>query len=177
MQAHTEATLSEDTSVEISSCQPTPREVISRCPQPDAECWKGTETILFVEDEAFVRKVTTEVLGAAGYRVLTAQNAEDAVQIYRRHSGEINLLLTDLVLPGETGRELALRLRRLVHHNVHHTLGHNFDHPLKVLFLTGYVEYMRVLDGEECLPKPFSTSSLLQKIRQVLDRSELAPAV
>jgi two-component system, cell cycle sensor histidine kinase and response regulator CckA len=143
----------------------TSGEVIGWLSQPDAEPWKGTETILLVEDETFVRQVTAEVLCAAGYGVLTAQNAEEALQMYNRHCGAVDLLLTDLVLPGQTGNALAARLTRL-------------DHRLKVLFVTGYVEQLKTMEeGQECLPKPFSTSALLEKIRQVLDQRGLAAAV
>jgi two-component system cell cycle sensor histidine kinase/response regulator CckA len=117
----------------------------------------GAETILFVEDEGFVREVTCEVLRAAGYRVLTARNAAEAVSVYDAYRREVKLLLTDVVLPGETGRALAGRLRR--------------ENPaLKVLLVTGYVSEMRLRDGEaECLAKPFSTEVLLRRVRQLLE--------
>lgn len=118
----------------------------------------AAETILFVEDEAFVRDVTCEVLRSAGYRVLAARNAAEAVGIYEARGGEVELLLSDVVLPGETGPAMARRLRR--------------EHPeLKVLLVTGYAEQMGLLEGkqEEFLAKPFSTEALLRKVRQVLD--------
>lgn len=121
----------------------------------------GAETILFVEDEAFVREVTCEVLCSAGYRVLTAKSAADAVRAYDQRCGEVDLLLTDVVLPGETGRELAKRLRR--------------QNPrLKVLLVSGYAEQMGLREAghEECLAKPFSTGALLRKVRQLLDCAE-----
>jgi two-component system, cell cycle sensor histidine kinase and response regulator CckA len=146
---------------------PTRGDVDRWHPQPIAEPynpWKGTETILLVEDEAFVRQVTAEVLCAAGYGVLTAQNAEDALRLYERHSPAVDLLLTDLVLPGQTGTELAERLTSL-------------DRRLKVLFVTGYAERLATLEEHDCLPKPFSTSVLLERARQVLDRRAFAAAV
>ncbi|HSY92592.1 MAG TPA: response regulator [Candidatus Binatus sp.] len=126
------------------------------------EVLAATETILLVEDEAFVRDVTCEVLRSAGYRVLAARNAADAVSMYEARSGEVELLLSDVVLPGETGPAMARRLRR--------------EHPeLKVLFVTGYAEQMGLLEGkqEEFLAKPFSAEALLRKVRQVLDRRGL----
>jgi two-component system cell cycle sensor histidine kinase/response regulator CckA len=120
------------------------------------------ETILFVEDERFVREVTGEVLRSAGYRVLTAKNAAEAVCVYDAGRSDVDLLLTDVVLPGETGRALAGRLRR--------------ENPgLKVLLVTGYADQMAVpgTKHEECLPKPFSTEILLWRVRQLLDRSRL----
>lgn len=117
------------------------------------------ETILFVEDEAFVREVTSVVLRSAGYRVLTAKDAAAATRMYDLWSGDVDLLLTDVVLPGESGRALADRLKRA--------------RPLlKVLLITGYAEQMRleaaVSDG--CLAKPFSVGVLLRRVRQALDR-------
>ena len=118
----------------------------------------GSETILFVEDEAFVRNVTSEVLRSAGYKVLTAKNADEALAAYREYRGAVDFLLTDVILPGETGTTLAGRLRRE-------------DPELKVLFVTGYAEQLGLCKGEraECLAKPFSTVVLLQRIKQLLD--------
>lgn len=122
----------------------------------------GTETILFVEDEAFVREVTCEILQSAGYTVLPARGAADALAAFGEHRGEIELLLTDIVLPGETGRALARRLGQ--------------EKPqLKVLFVTGYAEQMAMRESghAECLAKPFSTGVLLRKVRQLLDRRKV----
>jgi two-component system, cell cycle sensor histidine kinase and response regulator CckA len=124
--------------------------------RPDAE------TILLVDDEDFVRKGTGEVLESAGYVVLTAKSAREALEIYDRQRGLVNLLLTDVILPGESGRTLAGLLR-----------CRNPD--LKVLFVSGYAEQTLSsnVDGEsaECLPKPFAAQTILSKVRQVLDRS------
>ena len=123
------------------------------------ETLAGAETILFVEDEAFVREVTCEVLQSAGYRVLTAKNAAEGARMYEEYRGEVKLLLTDVILPGETGRALAGRLRR--------------ENPgLKVLLVTGYAVEMGLRDGEpeECLAKPFSAEGLLRRVRQMLDQ-------
>lgn len=132
------------------------------CRGADEEMLAGAETILLVEDEAFVRDVTCKVLRSAGYRVLTAKNAAEAVRVYDARRGEVELLLTDVILPGETGRVLAGRLRRK-------------DPELKVLLVTGYAEQMgrREAKPEECLAKPFSSAVLLRKVRQLLDRTGL----
>lgn len=116
------------------------------------------ETILYVEDEAFVREVTCEVLRSAGYRVVTARNAAEGAQAYDLERGAVDLLLTDVILPGENGRALSTRLKR--------------DNPaLKVLFVTGYAEQMglRMGEHEECLAKPFSSGTLLQTLRRLID--------
>jgi two-component system, cell cycle sensor histidine kinase and response regulator CckA len=118
----------------------------------------GTQTVLLVEDEPFVRSVASEVLRAAGYRVLIAKDAKEASRAYDARFRAVDLLLTDIILPGENGRALAVRLRR--------------ENPrLKVLLITGYVEQMGQESGgiEECLAKPFSVDVLLRKVRQILD--------
>ena len=128
----------------------------------EKETLGGTETTLLVEDEAFVREVTSQVLRSAGYRVLTAKNAAEAIHVYDQCSNEVDLLLTDVVLPGETGRVLAARFRQ--------------NNPaLNILLVTGYAEQMGLQDGdqEECLAKPFSSEVLLRRVRRQLDRSRL----
>jgi len=128
----------------------------------EKETLDGAETILFVEDEAFVREVTSQVLQSAGYRVLTAKNAAEAIRVYDQRSSEVELLLTDVVLPGESGRVLAAKLRQ--------------ENPtLNILLVTGYAEQMGLQEGdqEECLAKPFSSEVLLRRVRQQLDRSRL----
>jgi two-component system cell cycle sensor histidine kinase/response regulator CckA len=128
----------------------------------DAAALRGAETILFVEDEAFVRDVTSDVLRSAGYTVLTARNPSEALIAYGEHPGAVKLLLADVVLPGETGRVLADRLRTR-------------NPKLRVLFVTGYAEQMGPSDEHDgdCLAKPFSTALLLRKIRRVLDCEQM----
>ena len=118
----------------------------------------GAETILFVEDEAFVRNVTSEVLRSAGYTVLTARTPAEGLVKYDELRGRVDLLLTDVILPGETGRTLARKLR--------------LQNPaLSVLFITGYPEQMSAHGPEqtEFLAKPFSTGLLLRRVRELLD--------
>ena len=123
----------------------------------DAPLPSECRTILLVEDETFVREVASEVLRAAGYRVLTAKSAAEAMHIYEM-GFEIDLLLTDVVLPGETGRVLAERLRR--------------ENPrLPVLLATGYGEEMARAASVECLAKPFSSEDLLGRVGQLLEKA------
>ncbi len=117
-------------------------------------------TILLVEDEAFVREVTSDLLEAEGFRVLKAKNAADARAAFRRHCKSVQLLLTDVVLPGENGRDLASHLRRL-------------SPNLLIIFVSGYPVNAVTRDsvserGMFYLPKPFSAETLLSKVRQVL---------
>jgi PAS domain S-box-containing protein len=127
----------------------------------------GTETILLVEDEEQVRELARRVLERAGYSVLTAGDAESAVAIADRHPGHIHLLVTDIVLPRVSGRELAARL------GIHRP-------AIKVLYVSGTsdnaIARHRMLDpGTEFLEKPFSLERLLQKVRQALGAPEPAP--
>jgi two-component system cell cycle sensor histidine kinase/response regulator CckA len=124
---------------------------------------RAAATILLVEDEVFVREVTTEVLLSAGYRVLAARNAAEAEQAYVQRCGEVDLLLTDVILPGENGRSFAARLR--------------LRHPtLKILLVTGYAEQMGLPENEreKCLAKPFSTRELLEKVNEMIHVRDFA---
>lgn len=116
-----------------------------------------SETILLVEDEAFVREVSCEILRSAGYTVLGATNATEAQYIFFRCSAEIKLLLTDIVLPGDSGRVLAAKLKQSCP-------------SLKILFATGYPEQMN--SGVDCLAKPFSAATLLNNVSRILGHQQ-----
>ena len=121
----------------------------------------GRETIMLVEDEAFVRGVTRAVLESAGYSVVAVGNATEAQHVYEQRSGLMDLLLTDIVLPGENGRQLAGRLSKK-------------NSALQILLVTGYLEEMETREsqeeGENLLRKPFAASTLLRTVRELLDR-------
>jgi two-component system cell cycle sensor histidine kinase/response regulator CckA len=119
-------------------------------------------TILLVEDETFVREVACQVLRSAGYDVLPAKNAADAVKTFRGHP-EVQLLLTDVVLPDRSGCDLALELV-------------NASAGVKAIFISGYPENSITRQGLpnpgwSYLPKPFSAASLLQKIKEVVNHA------
>lgn len=126
----------------------------------EASHCRGTEVILLVEDEAFVRKVTAEVLESAGYTLLITDNPADARKAYRKHGGTINLLLADVVMPGMSGRELAAEFERLYPRS-------------RVLLMSGYAEQFArdqfSTSGSDCMAKPFSMRTLLKRVREVLD--------
>ena len=126
------------------------------CEGTVAEALAVAETILFVEDEAFVREVAGEVLRSAGYQVLIAKDAATAACAYDLQCGDVDLLLTDVVLPGENGHALARKLRRT-------------SPELKVLLISGYAEQMEPQETGACLGKPFSGAVLLRRVRQALD--------
>jgi len=129
-----------------------------------AHCEVGEDyrCILLVEDESFVRDVTREILISAGYRVLAARNANEALRIYQEDYWQIDLVITDLVLPGEGGRSLAARLQRQ-------------NPKLKVLFMSGYQNQIHSQSQSEkgFLMKPFSSGMLLNQIRLLLDDQAL----
>lgn len=120
---------------------------------------RAKETILLVEDEAFVREVMSEVLRGAGYCVLSAKDSAEAEGWYKA-SSKIDLLITDLILPGGNGRILAEKVRK--------------RKKLRVLFVTGYAEQLDLPneDAVECLAKPFSRGALLETVRRVLEEQE-----
>ena len=121
----------------------------------------GTETVLLVEDDEAVRDAAARVLRSGGYRVVAAAGAEGAVEAARAETRPPALLVTDVVMPGTTGRGLADQLRR--------------EQPgLRVLFLSGYAQDVIATHGvldptESFLAKPFTATSLLAKVRKVLD--------
>jgi CheY-like chemotaxis protein len=122
----------------------------------------GGETILVVEDEQAVRDLTVRILQQLGYAILTAASGAEALEICQAHTGHIDLLLTDVVMPNMSGRQLADHLQ--------------VSRPqTKVLFLSGYTEntvvHHGVLDaGVDFLPKPFSRENLSKKLREVLTK-------
>ena len=124
-----------------------------------AACYWGTETILVVEDEAPVRSGIRRLLEWAGYQVLTAANADEAVEAVAGRDVSIHLLLTDFTLPGITGRELASVLQA--------------SRPgLRVLFMSGYSEDELPPTDDHSdagfLQKPFAAETLLVQVRAVL---------
>jgi CheY-like chemotaxis protein len=122
---------------------------------------EGTETILLVEDEAQVRELAAAVLTSCGYTVLVADSRRTAASICDAHKGDVHLLLTDVVMPGGGGREVANQVLA--------------RHPkIKVLYMSGYttnaIVHHGVLDpGTFFLQKPFTPAVLSAKVREVLD--------
>jgi two-component system cell cycle sensor histidine kinase/response regulator CckA len=116
----------------------------------------GEDTILLVEDKDEVRRLVRELLGRLGYQVLAARNGADAVELSRRFPGPIHLLLTDIVMPGMTGRELAERLRAT-----------RPDTP--ALFTSGHVSEV-LNDDALLLQKPFTLETLARKVAAALRR-------
>jgi PAS domain S-box-containing protein len=129
----------------------------------------GTETILLVEDEANLRYLARQYLEKQGYKVIEAADGAVAMQIAVAHEGIIHLLLTDVIMPGMNGRELAQRISE-IRPNV------------KVLYMSGYTENVIGQDGTldagvRLLQKPFNLRDLKSKVREVLDATPTPPEV
>ncbi len=125
-----------------------------------AEAPRGTETVLLAEDEADVRELAREFLQAAGYTVIEARNGQEALKLAAERGEEIDLLVSDLVMPGMTGQQLAALLQQQ-------------DSSLRVIFMSGYSEHAAAEAAQagssvRILTKPFNRMALLRTIREVL---------
>ncbi|MCX5797194.1 MAG: GAF domain-containing protein [Elusimicrobia bacterium] len=133
----------------------------AKSPSEPADVPRGSETVLLAEDETPVRALAERLLRRQGYTVLGAKDGAEALEAAQRHPGPVHLLLTDVVMPGLTGPELAERL--------------SAQRPdMKVLYTSAYAEESvlngRILGpGIAFLPKPFSRARLLRKVRETLD--------
>src|SRR5438128_555662 len=136
-------------------CQPVRR---LDPPRPLPAPRGGSETVLLVEDEDSVRRLVFDALTACGYHVLPASNARRALEIFHSHTQPIHILVSDLVMPGKGGADLARELLRL-------------RGDIKVLFLSGYTDN-QIFENEPSasfLQKPFTMLTLTTKIRELLD--------
>jgi two-component system, cell cycle sensor histidine kinase and response regulator CckA len=139
-------------------------EVTRAAPGAVAVAPRGTETVLLVEDDAGVRGVAQVALRMHGYVVLEADSGSDAIRAAEEHAGPIHILLTDVVMPGMGGREVAgaVRARRP---------------EIKVVYMSGYTDDAVVRHGiveatDAFLQKPFAPLSLARKVRAVLDGTD-----
>ena len=136
---------------------------------PVVETFCGTETVLLVEDADALRKLTHMLLKQHGYRVITAADGATALALLQENPERVNLLLTDVIMPGLNGRALAERLGLL-------------QPGLKVLYMSGYtddaiVKHGVLGSGAYLLSKPFSEESLTRKVREVLDAEQTLPPI
>lgn len=133
-----------------------------------SEAARGSETILVVDDEEQIRNLERGVLQANGYRVLTAGSGQDALRICRELREPIHLLVTDLVMPDMNGRDLVRHAAPL-------------QRAMQVLYISGYPDDAEICAGETpgksaFLQKPFTSDTLLQRVRHVLDEAKQAAA-
>jgi two-component system, cell cycle sensor histidine kinase and response regulator CckA len=122
----------------------------------------GSETVLLVEDDDLVRDLTMEMLKECGYAVITASNGEEGLQVSSEFEGRIDLMITDVVMPGMSGRELAEQIAVLRPES-------------RVLYMSGYTDDAIVRHGildehVSFIQKPFSANLLMMKAREVLDQ-------
>ncbi len=132
-------------------------------PQPSH---RGTETILLVEDEKGVRELAREYLEMSGYTVIEAEDGHTALELAAMHAGTIHLLMTDVVMPGISGRELADRVKRI-------------RPKIQVLYMSGYTDqavvHHGILDMDAVLlQKPFTMATLSSKLREILTAETVA---
>ncbi|PYS24865.1 MAG: hybrid sensor histidine kinase/response regulator [Acidobacteria bacterium] len=132
--------------------------------QVETEIMPGSETILLLEDEDTVRNLARQILEGAGYKVVEVSRGEEAIKRFAAEDGSIDLLLTDVVMPEMSGKEVADRVCEL-------------SPSLKVLFMSGYTDeaivHHGVLDSNvQFIQKPFTPAALTTKVRQVLDLDE-----
>jgi two-component system cell cycle sensor histidine kinase/response regulator CckA len=140
--------------IDESAVKPTGREKAS-------ELAHGSETILFVEDEAQLRTLTTRTLSTAGYTVISASNGDEALALLDAATGSIDLVVSDVVMPGMSGPALVAKIREHLP-------------EIKALYISGYTDdalsHHGVLDPDiHLLLKPFSTRQLASAVRAVLD--------
>jgi CheY-like chemotaxis protein len=128
---------------------------------PAMEALRGTETILLVEDESTVRRLTVRNLESLGYRVLEAGNGEDALRVFRESGGPIRVVITDVVMPQMSGPDLAAKLRAI-------------DPAIKVLFISGFtddyaLDRAAMEQTAALIRKPFSIETLAHAVRRIIE--------
>jgi two-component system, cell cycle sensor histidine kinase and response regulator CckA len=134
---------------------------VDETPPPIIESFIGTETILLVEDEEMVRQLARKILQASGYTVLETTSVANALERFEQDAGKIDLIITDVIMPGMSGRELVQQLAQK-------------DIKAKALYMSGYtnnpISSEAILEeGMAFLQKPFTPGDLLRKVREVLN--------
>jgi CheY-like chemotaxis protein len=158
---HSEKNVGTTFQIYLPSVQPEKEAAPLAADQPGAEHFRGTETILLVEDQAPLLELSREFLQRLGYRVLAADLPEKAIQVSRDLGGKIDMLLTDVLMPGMNGLELASHLRK--------------QRPeMKVLYVSGFADRAFENSGgpgsdEAFMEKPYSFHELAHKIREMLN--------
>jgi len=134
----------------------------AQTPDLDMSVSGGSETILLCEDDEIVRRLSTNILTSSGYRVIDGSNGKEALNLARNYGGHIDLLLTDVIMPGMNGRTLSERVKK--------------EFPdIKILFMSGYtdtyIEKSGILDANvELITKPFTRTDLLKNVRRVIEK-------
>jgi len=138
------------------------RPAVVKVEPPRGQWSRGTETVLLVEDAPVIRRLAREIMSRAGYTVIEAGDAVQALSLASNYAGSIDMLLTDLIMPGPSGIDLAEQLKTV-------------RDGVRIMFMSGYTDNAIVRNGMlgeagSFLQKPFTPEDLLRKMRQVLDR-------
>jgi two-component system, cell cycle sensor histidine kinase and response regulator CckA len=143
-----------------------PGEAAETAASVDADL-RGSETILLVEDEASIRRLALRVLGDHGYIVHTAANADEARELWSKHGDRVDLLLSDVTMPGLSGPAFAAELAR--------------SRPIRILFVSGHLSSdpaeLQLTSGAGFLQKPFTVAALLRAVREALASSDESASV
>jgi CheY-like chemotaxis protein len=155
---HVESEVGRGTAVTV--CLPVTADAAVRAEQPAAGSARGREAVLVVEDDAQVRRVTMRTLERAGYRVVGAGDAAEALDRFREGAVAFDLVVTDVIMPGLSGRALVAELERL-------------RPGIRALYVSGYTRDALASrdvadEGIHFLPKPFTPATLLDRVREVL---------
>ncbi len=135
-------------------------------PEPDEpEILKGSETILFVEDEPVLMNLAQVNLSRYGYRVYTASDGLQGIEVFKKYMDEIDLLVTDVIMPGMGGPEMIKKISEI-------------QPDVKVLYCSGYTDHALVHHGElaeglELIQKPYTAQELLLRIRKIIDSEKI----
>jgi hypothetical protein len=132
--------------------------------QPAAAITSGNETILLVEDDESVMKVTRTILEGLGYTVIEAANGEQAIERFRENAGGVHLVVSDMIMPGLSGKDVQRELSRI-------------QPDIKILYISGYtadILKQKGMEGERLnfVSKPLQPDDLSRKIREVLDEPD-----
>ena len=157
-----DSSLGKGTTFEVYLPQVAGKQAISEPEEKLSAVPGGSETVLIVEDEAGVRELACQFLRVKGYKVLEAESGLDALDVARRHTGTIHLLLSDMVMPKMNGGDLAARLKAI-------------RPEIRIAFMSGYSEFSRGdmskgFPEAPVLQKPFSPASLVEIVREALSR-------
>ncbi|MES2123120.1 MAG: ATP-binding protein [Gemmatimonadota bacterium] len=152
------STDAQGTTVRVTLPRGAGQPVLATTEAVQGEAPHGVEVILLAEDEPQIRRLTERVLSRLGYIVLAAADGAEAIQVATSWEGRIDLLLTDMVMPGITGRELASRIREA-------------RPPIRLLLMSGYSEELVAAEGERTpfIGKPFTPTELAMAVRTTLD--------
>jgi CheY-like chemotaxis protein len=162
-----ESAIGKGTTFEIFLPRSTKAAPLSGEPQKEKPIAGGRETILAVEDEPGVRNLASDFLKAGGYHILEAAEGADALKLVNAHPGKIDILLTEMVMPGMSGAELAETLKKI-------------RPGIRVIYMSSYAEFSdkngeRTPESARVLQKPFSRKTLLEKVREALYLAPRSP--